>query len=117
MKNIIILIVVLGVATLACSTQDIWAMPTTPTTPTPVLSARSEEMQSGQKLTVTAAIALNLRNIPDAAGPIDSFVILRMPGGSRVTWLNKCNGVWAKIQYKDRIGWAVSSLLDPEVCQ
>lgn len=117
MKKIVYLFLVLGIMSLACNSSELFQQPTTPTTQAKVLSVWQTDSQTEMVLKVTAAKALNLRDIPDATGPHNSSVILRMPGGSEVIWLNKCQGFWANVRYDGRVGWASSYLLDPKVCE
>ncbi len=68
-------------------------------------------------LVVEAEKYLNLRDRPDASGPIPSEVIGRMPYGAQVTWLNECHDGWAKVRWKSKTGWAKVALLEPAVCK
>ena len=106
------------VISIACSSNAVLSKTekglTTPrTTPTTLPTT----LIDGVVLVVSADVALNLRNIPDAAGPVESRVIARMKDGEGVTWLEKCQGGWAKVKYGRLIGWALSYRLNPRVCQ
>lgn len=68
-------------------------------------------------LIVGAEKYLNLRDRPDASGPIPSAVIGRMPYGAQVTWLNECQDGWAKIRWKNKTGWAKVAMLEPAICK
>lgn len=87
-------------------------------TPSPTTDLKpSDNTDNSVVLVVEAEKYLNLRDRPDASGPIPSAVIGRMPYGAKVTWLNECQEGWAKVRWRNTTGWAKVSLLEPAICK
>lgn len=93
------------------------SLPTTVPTTSTTVAKPSDNSHVTVVLKVEAEKFLNLRDRPDASGPLPSAVIGRMAHGTQVTWLNECQNGWAKVRWKGMTGWAKNELLRPVVCK